>query len=80
MLRCLPQLLLYLMFETGQFTELCTCCFGYAGLAQQQAQGVRQSLQFCVGVAGFAQPHTTFSTGSKGLNSDPHSCTARALL
>lgn len=79
MLRCLHQLLLHLIFETGQLTELCTRCFGFAGLAQQQAQGVRQSLQFCVGVVRFAQPHTAFSTGSEGPNSDPHSCTTRAL-
>lgn len=73
MLIYLPQLLLHLIFETGQLNELCTRCFGYAGLAQQQAQRVRQSLQFCVGVAGFAQLHTAFSTGSEGPNSDPHS-------
>lgn len=76
MLRCL---LLHLIFETGQLTELCTRCFGFAGLAQQQAQGVPQPLQFCVGVVGFAQPHTAFSMGSEGSNSDPHSCTARVL-
>lgn len=79
MLRWLPQLLLHLRFETGQLTELCALCFGYAGLVQQQAQAVRQSLQFCFGVAGFAQPHTAFSTGSEGPNLDPHSCTARVL-